>query len=307
MPPLKRIIALGAFAALAVVITGEMAARSVGFGKPLLYQFSAAGYEPRPGQQVVRLGKTTTINRMGTRGPELSIQPSGFRILSLGDSVANGGTQANDDETYPALFGAMLARTKPGVEVINASAGGWSVLNEAAWLKSHGTLGARLVVLEVNDQDLDQGFVGADTLDHHPSFPSHRPASGLGEILMRYVLPRTGLTPPVADPGSTGGDFQEGNAQAAFDAVTQIKTFAQDHGARLTLLYWDARLPVSPRREKARNRLLDWAASQGMTVIRPQLNKSPFADRYFRDQIHPSVEGNRIVAEMLENSLLKEI
>jgi len=286
---------------------GEIAARSAGFGKPLLYQSSAAGYEPRPNQHVARLGKITNINSSGTRGPELAAQPAGLRVLSLGDSVANGGTQVNDDETYPALFGTLLARTKPKAEVVNASAGGWSVLNEAAWLKLHGTLGARLVVLEVNDRDLDQSFVGPEILDQHPSFPSHRPLSGLGEILFRYALPRTGLVPSAADPGSTGGDFQENHARVTLDAIGEIKNFAQNHGARLALLYWDARLPVSAPQQKARNELLAWASAQGVTVIRPQLNTSPTADKYFRDQIHPSVEGNRIVAKMLEDSLSKEM
>lgn len=243
----------------------------------------------------------------GLRGPELAAQPAGFRILSLGDSVANGGTQVNDDETYPALFGALLAKKKHNAEVVNVSAGGWSVLNEAAWLKLHGTLGARLVVLEVNDRDLDQSFVGPEILDQHPPFPSHRPLSDLGEILFRYALPRTGLVPSAADPGSTGGDFQGSHAKVTLNAIGEIKNFVQNHGARLALLYWDARLPVSAPQQKARDALLAWTSTQEVTVIRPQLNKSPLADKYFRDQIHPSVEGNRIVATMLENSLSKEI
>jgi len=278
-----------------------MGARALGFGHPLLYRASAAGYEPVPEQAIVRLGKTTRINALGTRGAEVAaVPPAGVaRVLALGDSVTHGGAQSNDGETYPALLQAALIPAR--VEVLNASAGGWAVQNEARWLESHGLMGASIVVLEVNEKDLDQDFVSAGLLDHNPSFPSHRPASALGEIWSRYALPRLGLA-QTADPGSGDGDFAGGKTAQVMAAVAAIEAKVRGAGGRLVLLYWDPR-ELRPAAEPARRQLFQWAEQQGVAVVRPQLNQRADAGALFRDGIHPNPRGNALIAAGLAGVL----
>jgi lysophospholipase L1-like esterase len=292
--------------ALVVAVTAvELVARFLGFGHPLLYKTSVAGYEFVEGQTIIRLHKVTHINALGTRGPETTPLPAEgvYRILVLGDSVANGGAQINDDQTWPMQLQSALAKDGKFVEVINAAVGGWAVTNEAAWLAEHGILGAKLIVLEVNEKDLDQPFAGQGLLDANVSFPSKNPSTALGELITRYILPRLGLGGGSADPGSTATEFQPQNTEAVLDAVEKIRILAKANGARLAILYWDLRRPAPVAVVPARDRLLAFAAQHGIRVIRPDLNKDRKGDRFFRDDIHPNVEGNTAVAEELRQHL----
>ena len=208
--------------------------------------------------------------------------------------MTQGGAQSNDSETYPALLQTALAPAR--VEVLNASAGGWAVQNEAKWLESHGLLGASIVVLEINEKDLDQDWAYA-LLDRNPSFPSHSPATALGEIWTRYALPRLGLA-QAADPGSELTAFAGGNVAAVQAAVAAIDAQVTRAGARLVVLYWDPR-ELRPAAEPARQRLFQWAERQGVPVLRPQLNRRADAGLLFRDAIHPNPRGNaRIAGEL---------
>ena len=288
-------------ALLALAVGGvELGARALGFGHPLLYRAAASGYEVAPGQVVVRLGKVTRINALGTRGSEAAPVPAAgtVRILALGDSVTHGGSQSNDEETYPALLAAALKGRK--VEVLNASAGGWAVQNEAGWLASHGLLGASIVVLEINEKDLDQGVAEA-VLDSNPSFPSHRPATALGEIWSRYALPRLGLA-QAADPGSQGDSFAAGNVAQVQAGVERIAAQVKRAGGRLVLLYWDPR-ELRPEAESARQHVFAWGAREGVVVVRPQLNRRGDAGELFRDAIHPNPRGNAMIAAQLAQVL----
>ena len=295
----------GAAIVVVGVVAMELAGRFVGLGHPLLYKASVAGYEMVPNQTVNRMGKVTHINALGTRGPQTAPLPAEgiYRILILGDSVAHGGTSINDDQTWPMQLQAALTKRGKPVEVVNAAAGGWAVENEAAWLAEHGALGAKLIVLEVNEKDLDQPFAGQDVLDANVSFPSKNPSTALGELTTRYILPRVGLGGASADPGSTAGVFKPQNTSAVLGAVEKIRSVAEAQGAKFAILYWDIRLPASPQVIPARNRLLAYAKQHGIRVIRPDLNKDGKGGHFFRDDIHPNVEGNAAIAAALNRQL----
>eukprot|EP01037_Dinobryon_pediforme_P015543 gene15543-15690_t len=289
---------LGVVACLGLL---EMGARYAGFGHPLLYRPSSAGYELRAGQSVYRLGKTTHINAHGTRGPETGpMPPAGtVRILVLGDSVANGGAQINDAQTWPLLLQRSISRPGKACEVLNAAAGGWALQNEQGWLAEHGTLGAKIIILEINDQDLDQAFAGTDILDSNPSFPTRNPPYALAEIMTRYVLPRLGMGSGGADPGSTASAFQHRNVEPERSAVAKINAMAQANGARLAIFYWDTNLPAHPDAVAARNALFALADHEKIQVLRPLLIGKPGSQALFRDQIHPNANGNAAIAAFL--------
>ena len=169
-------------AALSIVIViSEIFARYLGFGYPILYRQSSAGYEIKSNQSSTRLFKTSHYNNFGMRGrdvTELPIQGT-KRILTLGDSVNNGGSQINDEQTFQSQLEMLYSNSKIPTEILNASAGGWSVQNEFKWLLSHGIYGASTVVIEINEKDLDQRFEDSNILDSNVSFPSHRPVLAL--------------------------------------------------------------------------------------------------------------------------------
>lgn len=80
------------------------------------------------------------ISGVGLRGHETTIaKPPGIkRVLILGDSMTFG-LYVNDDETYPAVLGKLLAEHGDKVEVLNAGyAGGWCTDENFSWLVNKG-------------------------------------------------------------------------------------------------------------------------------------------------------------------------
>ena len=309
IPPVStniRKIALIAAAVIFVLVFGsEIGLRMLGFGHPLIYKASVAGYEFAAGQTSTRLGKISHINALGVRGLDTTPLPSQgiVRILSLGDSVSNGGTQINDSQTYPADLQRILG---PHSEVLNASVGGWATENERAWLQEHGTLGASTIILEVNEKDLDQPFAPSSTLDANPSFPSHYPATAIGELLGRYIAPKLGLSKPAADPGSTPTGINPAAEVDVLTTVADIAKISATNHAKFVIMYWDAHYGAPPLQTVAtREKLFAWANASDIIVVRPNLSALPNWKAYFRDPMHPNAAANRIIADQLARALSK--
>lgn len=305
MPPLpmrRPLTAIG-IAILASAGIAELSLRGLGFGHPLLYRESASGYEVVPDQVVYRLFKTVKYNAYGLRNDPISATPEKGveRILCLGDSITYGGSEVDNSETYTDQLGRLL----PGVEVLNASAGGWALANEARWLADHGLFGSRVLVLEIGENDLFQPFVGASVLDRHPNFPTHPPMFAITEVLRKYILQKLRLTRVMEDPGVAESDLDQAAADAAMESVEQIHRYALAHGTTLVILYIDPPEPsVEPRIVAARDRLLAWATQASIQLVRPELAKHRSRDfRAFRDSFHPNEHGNKIIAEGLAEAL----
>ncbi|WP_420384257.1 hypothetical protein [Novosphingobium sp.] len=288
------------------MLGAELAARHEGFGRPLLYRRTPDSYELVPDQRVVRLGRTTTINTLGVRGDAMPPRqaPATWRIMILGDSVANGGTQLDDAQTFAARTSRELASNGCKNDVLNASAGGWALSDEVSWLQRHGLYGAQSVVWVINYMDLDQSSSGPGIVDSNPAFPSHPPMFGLSEILFRYALPRLGITPPTADKGSVpDGTFDQ--RQFALNRIivrAQAAGLARNH-VPLIVLYHDSPQPMPPARVAAEQLFLADLASQGIAVVRSALNTGPGSARFYADEIHPNSAGAERIAHTLAISL----
>jgi lysophospholipase L1-like esterase len=281
----------------------ELSLRGLGFGHPILYRESASGYEVVPDQLVHRLFKTVKYNANGLRNDAISATPAKGveRILCLGDSITYGGSEVDNSQTYTEQLGRLL----PGVEVLNASAAGWSLVNEMKWLADHGLFGSGVLVLQIGENDLFEPFVDPSLLDQHPNFPTRAPMFAITEVMTRYILPKSGLTRRVEDPGVAKSDIDPAAAEAAFEAVEQIHRYAIAHGAPLVILYIDPAEPsVDPRIVAARDRLFAWATQASIRLVRPEFFKHQSRDlRPFRDAFHPNELGNTIIAETLAEAL----
>ena len=91
-------------------------------------------------------------------------------------------------------------------QVLNASAGGWALENEAGWLCTHGLFGARILIIELGTHDLFQQFASGQIVGNHPSFPDRYPGLALIDVWSRYksqILPmlRIGKLSAIAGPG----------------------------------------------------------------------------------------------------------
>jgi len=223
--------------------------------------------------------------------------------LSIGDSVANGTAAVNDSETYSAALERDLKEAGTRAEVLNASAGGWAPENELAWLKEHGIFGAKTVILEINEKDLDQPFVDSSLLKKNPSFPERYPVTAIGELVTRYLLPRLGII-KAEDPGSTNGEANPQAETQTLQAIAEINSLVDANGANLVLMYWDPNYPyVSPSTLTTREKLFEYAIANKIPVVRPQINLKPDWQHYFNGRMHPNSAANVLIAKQLASAL----
>jgi hypothetical protein len=286
----------------------------------------------------VEFDTLVTINRAGTRGPEMSASATGG-LLGLGDSFAFG-VGVEDDEAWPLV----LARSQ-AVEGANAGTPGFGVPDAVDWFEAHGApLAPSLAVLGV--------FTGNDLQDATPGVPrvavrdgalvvaGERP--GLGHWLYRrshlFLLAkqaalwerlrggeswaRAELRREMAlfeDPHA----FAEGAAATAA-AFQRFAHLARMHGVRPvvalfpTLPQVDQALwtttasalgldPARLDRDAPNRRLADLARGQGLEVvdITPRLRAAVAAGEmvYFPIDRHLTPRGHAVAAAEIARAL----
>lgn len=281
----------------------------LGLGHPPLMQKDPdIGYLFVADQDLTRFGNHVAINSFHQRSPQVAetSSPEVPRIFVIGDSITFGGVQADQSETFTSLLASDLAAKGKTVEVLNASAGSWSIENEKAYLQRFGTFGADIVVLEIGSDDLLQRKSISDVVGVDPSYPDRDPPSALTELYVRYLEPRLfGAPPPMVSPPGTDAE-KEVQFQRNMAALDDNIALAQAAGAKVILLHVPEQSEVEAgsqdrRYETFRPRFLDVAARRGVEVI--DLSKE-WRDRqdittYYRDGTHPTVPGNHVIADRL--------
>ncbi len=293
---------------ISVFAAGELAGRTLGLHTPILYQVTSYGYRVAPDQDIRRFGHRVFINHQGLRNEPIALLPAAgtLRILCIGDSITNGGAITDQDDTYPYQLQRLLGAGGRKVEVINASAPGWAIANEAGWLRENGVLGAQAVVLTIGTLDLFQEFAGPETVDGHPSFPSHAPGLALEDLVTHYLVPRI-LRRLVADPGTRLSVQSVQGARENIGQLLDMAELAHRSGATPTVLFIEqpGKFELSdPYTASAKAMLFD-ALKQHQIVFansRDPVERAGGA-HLFRDGLHPNIEGNRIVARVAAGML----
>jgi hypothetical protein len=161
-----------------------------GFGNPVLYATSKEyEYIYASNQQVTRFGNTIRTNSFGMRSPEPASDDS-IRVLYIGDSVINGGTQTDQDHLSSNLLAESLSKLlHKKVNVLNISAGSWGPDNAAAFLKKHGTFNANAMILVFSSHDAFDNMNFEEVVDNNVHYPGHKPVSAISEVILRYFIP----------------------------------------------------------------------------------------------------------------------
>ncbi len=287
---------------MAVLAAGELAGRMLGLHTPMLYQVTSYGYRVAPDQDIRRFGHRVFINHQGLRNEPIAPLPAAgtLRILCLGDSITNGGAITDQDDTYPYQLQRLLESNGKKAEVLNASAPGWAIGNEAGWLKENGVLGSQAVVFTIGTLDLFQELAGPETVDGHPSFPSHAPLLALEDLVTHYVVPRI-LRRRTADPGAglSAQSLQEARENIA--QLLDMAGLARRSGATPTVLFIE---------QPGRYELSDPYTVSAKALLFQALNQRriPYVDTreavehagggsLFRDGLHPNASGNHVLAQ----------
>lgn len=295
---------------VAVVVLGEIGLRSLfGFGNPLTYiADEQIGYLLAPNQRTRRFGNRIEINEYSMRSASVSPSPapSTQRVFLLGDSIVNGGWWTDQANTISSLLMASLSQHH-ATEVLNASANSWGPRNELAYLLKFGTFQAQAVVLILNTDDL---FATAPTslpVGRDRNYPSQKPPLALIEVWQRYVQKQQPI-PELADVQKESGDRVGVN----LEAIAKIQELTLQHHSKFLLVMTPLLRELGepgPRdyEIKARQRLQDFTQAQQITYIDflPIFNAINNPKSLYQDHIHLNLQGNQLVSQQIERSLLK--
>ena len=298
---------LAAIAAIAV-ISAEIGARLAGLHRPLIYERTSYGYRVVPGQNARLLNRTASYDEHGLRSTPFSGQPGDgqLRILCIGDSITNGGLRVDQSETWPVLVQELLKLRGVDAQVLNASAGGWALENEAGWFAEYGTLHSQIVVFEVGTHDLWQPRSSEETVGTHPAFPDRPPRLALQAAFARYIKPRLSRM-VIADPGTTGGEPTMADMQARLGVLRSMVAQARSQGATPMILHVEQpgeHELSTPTVIEAKQNLQSWVVSEGIAYMNTKdAVQRAGGSALFFDPYHPNVEGNRVISALVAEKL----
>ncbi|BAY37639.1 hypothetical protein NIES2111_19780 [Nostoc sp. NIES-2111] len=296
------------------LIAVEIGLRSLfGFGNPLIYiGDEEIGYLLAPNQRTRRFGNRIDINEYSMRSGSVAKTPAptSRRVLLLGDSIVNGGWWTDQKNTISSLLTLSLSSSTHDnfqqVEVLNASANSWGPRNQLAYLQRFGSFQSQVVVLVINTDDL---FATAPTslpVGRDRNYPDKKPPLALIEVWQRY-LKKEPPNPELAAVQKEGGDRVGIN----LDTISKIAEFTRQNNSKFLLVMTPLLRELGepgPRdyEIKARQRLKDFTQSQQITYIDflPIFNATGDFKALYQDHIHLNLQGNQVVSQELERSLL---
>jgi GDSL-like Lipase/Acylhydrolase family len=304
---------IGLLIGLAVAL--EIGLRLVlGLGNPPLYIADREiGYLLAPNQQLRRMGNSIKVNQYSMRSENIATKKANStrRILLLGDSIVNGAWWTDQQETLSALLATRLQAHSRGrsIEVLNASANSWGPRNELAYLKRFGLFDAEVLILVINTDDL---FATAPTslpVGRERNYPDQAPALALIELYQHYLAKPQPIS-QLQKVKQEGGD----RVGANLEAIKEIKAIAEEANIKLIL----AMTPLLREFQgdgsrdyelKARKRLQEFTTAENIVYLDflSILADFPQPEFLYRDHIHPSPQGNKLVSETLYKSLQTEL
>ncbi|MFN0316753.1 MAG: SGNH/GDSL hydrolase family protein [Burkholderiales bacterium] len=299
---------------IAVLLAGlvgvEAIGRLLGLHTPVLYERTSYGFRPAPNQDIRRFGNRIFYDSLGLRSPPASQRPGPetLRILCLGDSVTNGGAITGQADTFPYRLQQALSVAPLKTEVLSASSPGWAIGNEAGWLKQHGTLGAKYLVLTLNSYDLFQTQAPASVLGLHPSFPERPPWLATQELFSRYILPRLMDAAAQDDPGARANTVSLNTTRDNLSGLREIISRARQQNTEVVVLFVDAFAVPAANRSltvEAKKIVAEFLMQMHVPLVETSDAIEGAGGRaLFRDALHPNPKGNEVIAKVIGQYLL---
>jgi hypothetical protein len=279
----------------------EAILRLFGFGHlPIYHESVKYEYALEPDQAFTRFGNYFYINAAGMRSDEL--QQNEWRILKFGDSVLNGGIATDQSDLASNILQSGLKNEKKNLRVLNVSAGSWGPDNAFAWLKAHGHFDAEILVLLFSSHDWQDQMTFRDVVGRVPFYPEEQPFLAISDALhwsysrlfdtVEWAeLPTIRKAPPT-------GDHNLG--------WVRFLAFAERQNIPL-VVYHHANVKEIEKDEWNDNgRLLqDFLKKNRITYTSGF--EAGFEKDDYRDEIHPTDEGQAKIAAALQPILKKII
>ncbi|MEM8782810.1 MAG: SGNH/GDSL hydrolase family protein [Planctomycetota bacterium] len=301
---------------IAGLIMGEWVARfGLELGDPVLMQsHPSIEYLPQPNQDVRVAGTRHRINAFGMRSDDPPpADQRALRVLVLGDSVINGGRRTDHAELATTLAQAALSEQLGGpVWVGNASAGSWGPGNWLAYVDTFGTFDADIAVLVVSPHDLgDTPQFLASTAE---SLTTRKPWTALGEALgigWERLRDRLGgaSTPNVADLNQPGLPVPSPDDPRRLTAEADLRSLLEqlwEAGISVAMLYFPE-ADADGRHDEVRSRFQTITETHGGVFVDMRerfLSDNPSNNPAYRDRMHPSLAGQRLLADAMVESIV---
>ena len=301
--------ALLATLALAVLglVSAELLTRFwLHMGDPPLYMSDPqCEYLMVPSRTYHRFWYRSTYNAWSMRAtpdfPKAKGDPKERRILVFGDSVLNGGPQTDDSALATRMVAAQLkSLTGRPTIVANISAGGWSPGNMLGYAKKFGLFEADTVVIVLNN---------GDAFDH-PSFrplgrdfPTSTPVLALQEVFFRYIP--NWVETKLGGAAGTVTDLQVVNPKAV-DSLRELAAMARASGARVAAVLHSTKSEILQGAKPGTTILMRELGVLGIVTVDGRAMFANAIDagmRPYRDDVHPSREGQEVLAVALREAI----
>lgn len=299
MSALRWRLAATAFAGLLLLVEAVIRLAGV-VDFPTYLRSDSFGYVPHSNQSGTFLGANRWAFNDRSMGGDRPWQPNQRAdILLLGNSIVMGGNAYDQADKLPQLLQSQLGAACP---VWSIAAGGWSTVNELRFLQANPDViaGSDLFIWELMAGQLGALQPWVEETQH----PTQRPWWATGYVVRKALIQRFGGTGSVAGRPVTS-DVERHYAE--FDQMLgRLASAADRRPPGLIFLYPDQAQLEQARagREWMDDRVLieQLAARHGVVLL--DVAQSPrWTGALYKDGVHPTVEGNRILAGLLADTL----
>ena len=300
-----RIIGTSSLLFVVLVAATEATLRfGLGLGDPVLIApDSACSYITRPDQNIYRFFVHTYINHYGMRSDEVLPRPrSGVvRVLFVGDSLTYGTTHVDQRNIFTQIVGRRLPSiVHYPVEILNASANGWAPDNEWSWVRTRGIFHSNFVLLVLNDGDLTQPR--ATIAGVGDALPQRRPATAIGELYTRFIVPHILHIAPRSDPGDAVLP-DEAVQRANLEDIDRFHALVISQGGQMALVFLPFRQDVPTMSNPAEEIVHGWSAANDVPLLdlTAAIASHPVGEITLYDHTHFNTEGNAIIGQAILN------
>jgi hypothetical protein len=291
-------IKLGAIVVVAGAITTEIGIRASGMVDFPIYDHNdSIGYIVRPNQSGRFLDKNGwAFNDLSMPIAESWNPKARPNLLLIGNSIIMGGNPYDQKDKVTPLLQAKLG---DNVSVWPVAIGGWTIVNEAAYLEQHPDVAksANYFIWEYMQGELNQ----LATWHSDYVFPSHKPLWATGYVLRRYVLPKFIHFGNASELPPTGA-LDTANL-ARFERQIDVLCKAVGKDTSGTLFLYPTKAQLEKEREgkewlPERAAILQVAEKHRLRVVDLAVHPE-WKETLYREGTHPTVEGNQVITKCI--------
>lgn len=294
----------GAAVGVATLITVEVAVRALGWVDFPVYAMDAEiGYYPQPNQAGSFLGKNRWVFNDRSMGIEKPWQPSDRTdVLLIGNSVILGGNNYDQpDKVTPQ----MQKHVTEQCTIWPVATGGWGTVNEYRFLDRHPDIvgGADFFIWEI----MAHQMAGAQGWTRETAIPTHHPWWATGHVVRKLLhdnFPQWTL--PTPRPQTVSHEELDHYYRQFEAMLTRLERNAGRKPAGIIFLYPDRQQLQGARQGLEwladREKFVNIASAHGLVLI--DITRYPqWTDAMYRDQVHPTAQGNAVLATILTQAL----